>query len=347
MKLTSFFTKRSLIVFFLNVACAFLMSAIPHLNLSFQQSLASPFVQTDIMDQIKVKLEGKETNFHLKREFFPSVQAGSEYENASAYGVIDLDTGEVIAQKNFSEKLPIASLTKVMTAVVALDLASKDEEFRVSFNASSQIPTKVMLKEGEKYPLEELINSLLLSSANDSAEVIKEGVDEKYKEEVFLKSMNLKAQFLGLKNSHFTNPQGFDDPEHYSSVEDLSILSNYALENYPLIAAVVKKDIANYTRGWTDRRFYFQNWNGLLGVYPGVSGVKIGNTDEAGVTTIVSSEREDKRVLVVLLGAPGVIERDLWTGQLLDLGFEKLGIEAVNVGEEQLREKYASWIYFK
>ena len=83
-----------------------------------------------------------------------------------------------------------------------------------------------------------------------------------------------------------------------------------------------------------------------MGVYPGVKGIKIGNTDKASYTTIVLSKREGKRILAVVLGAPGVKERDLWASQLLDLGFEKLGISAVNITEAQLEAKYSSWKYW-
>lgn len=321
------------------------MVLIPHFN---SGNWASPLPKKiDVMERINPKLEQKGNNFKIKKEFIPQVSAGSDYETASSYGVINYETGEIIASKNLSKSLPMASLTKMMTAVVALDLANLDEEFEVSEKAASEIPTKVALKMGEKYSLKRLIEQALISSANDSVQVIKEGIDKKYGE-VFIKAMNEKAKFLGLKDTHFTNPQGFDSADHYSSVEDLSVLTHYALENYPFIASVVGKQIIDRTEGWTDRRFYLQNWNGLLGVYPGILGVKIGNTEKAGVCTIVLSERDGKKILVVVLGAPGVLQRDLYASELLDIGFSKLAnLNPVNVTEEQLREKYSSWKYFE
>lgn len=88
------------------------------------------------------------------------------------------------------------------------------------------------------------------------------------------------------------------------------------------------------------------NWNGLLGVYPGVKGVKIGNTEDAGYATTVLAEREGKKILVVLLGAPGVLQRDLWPSMLLDIGFEKLGLKPIGITEDQLRAKYSTWKYW-
>ncbi|MDP3733237.1 MAG: hypothetical protein Q8Q91_01730, partial [Candidatus Daviesbacteria bacterium] len=152
----------------------------------------------------------------------------------------------------------------------------------------------------------------------------------------------------GLKNTHFTNAPGYDNREHFSSAEDLSILSVYALKNYPLIEQAAAKEIEDLTNKGQDMRFYLQNWNGLLGIYPGVSGLKIGNTQKAGYTTIVVSERGGRKLLAVVLGAPGVLERDLWAAQLLDLGFNKLvGLAPVGLSEETLRQKYASWQYFQ
>ncbi len=323
------------------------MVLIPHIKIGVSRLVSPEAGKIDILEKIKPKLEQKQDHFQLKKSIIPTVSAQSDYEGAKAYGAIDFNTGEVIASKNLSSRIPIASLTKIMTAIVALDLANLDEVFTVSALASSQVPTKVMLKEGEKYSLEQLLDSMLISSANDSAQVIKEGIDRKYGQAVFVNAMNAKAQILGLKNTHFTNAQGYDNADHFSSIEDLAILAHYAMEKYPSFVQIVGKDFLDLTHNFSDLRFYLNNWNGLLGVYPGVYGIKIGNTAEAGICTIVLSEREGKKILAVVLGAPGTVQRDLWASELLDLGFSKIaGLSSVNVTEQQLREKYASWKYF-
>lgn len=343
------FSLKKWKVFVISFVMVFVMVALPKLGITNSSNMMSPVpAKVDIFEQVRPKLEKFTNDFKLKKPNYliPETRAASEYDQASAYAVIDMDTGEVILNKNLSKKLPIASITKIMTAVVALDLApSVNEEFTVSEKASEMVPTKVMLKPGEKVSLELLLKSALLASANDSSQVIKEGLDQLYGEQVFIEAMNEKAKFLGMNNSHFTNPQGFDDPNHYSSVEDLAILSNYALKNYPFIKEIVAKDYEDMNiQG--EIRFYLNNWNGLLGVYPGVSGIKIGNTGDAGYTTTVISERAGKRLFAVILGTPGVLERDLWTSQLLDTGFEMIaGLEPININEEQLRAKYASWKY--
>lgn len=304
--------------------------------------------QDGVWNQIQQKLEQKQNTFQLKNEssMIPSAYAAGEYDQALGYVVVDLDTGNVLASKNDQAQLAPASLTKVMSAVVALDLASPEERFTVSGAAANMQPTKIGVVEGQSMTLDELLHAALMTSANDSVEVIKDGINTKYQQDIFVKAINTKASLLGLKNTHFENPQGLDSQAQFSSASDLAILSAYALKNYPEIGNIVKKDYQFLPADLNHKQFDLYNWNGLLGVYPGVEGLKIGNTENAGYTTIVASSREGHQVLVVLLGAPGVLERDLWASQLLDLGFEKLGLPAANITSEQLKQKYSTWKYW-
>lgn len=341
------FIRVFLITFFL----AFMMSAIPHL-LPKHVSLTVLPKSVDPLEGIKHKLQRHYNRFQLftAASFLDNFnyRKDSSLGQVVAYGAVDFDSGQVLFSKNLNAKLPIASLTKIMTAVVALDLAAPDTGFTVSKKAADQIPTKVMLKPGENYTLEQLLKFALITSANDSVEVIKEGINVKYGSDIFIQSMNIKAQVIGLKSTHFANVQGYDDENNFSSVEDLMLLSRYAIEHYPLIAQIVKKDYEDLTNNGSDLRFYLNNWNGLLGVYPGVLGIKIGNTEKSGFTTVVLSERENKKILAVILGAQGVLERDFSAALLLDLGFNKLlGLSPVGISEDQLKQKYASWKYFK
>jgi len=300
----------------------------------------------DRFDQVLLKLEGKINDISLFRDnsLISGVKAAGPFTEASAFIVVDTDTGEIIDEQGAQDNLYIASITKIMTAVVALDLVSLDETFVVSQRATEVEPTNMGLIPGQKWSLEELLHGLLMTSSNDTAEAINEGVDLKFGEGTFIQAMNAKAKFLGLTNTSFDNPQGYDGPANYSNAEDLARLSLYIYKNYSNISEIVKKEYQFFPETLTHKQADLINWNGTLGVYPGVYGLKIGNTGKAGKTTIVSAEREGKDIIVVLLGAPGVLERDLWVSQLLDLGFAKqFGLEPVNVTEEQLREKYASW----
>lgn len=345
-------------ILFITVLAGFLMAILPKLGVTVEgfslsgstASIISPLpAEEDPLKLIYPRLERKMNEFELTREssIIPEAHAGGIYDDANAYVVIDFDTGKVIAEKDSRTPVAIASLTKVMTAVTALDLVLPEEEIVVSEAAQEMIPTKIGVVAGQKLTLNELLHALMMTSANDAAEVIKDGVNTKYGKDVFVKAMNAKAQFLGLQNTHFENPQGFDGDEHYSSAEDLAVLTHYAMVNYPLIAQVSKKDYLHLASNQSHKQFDLYNWNGLLEVYPGTMGVKIGNTGRAKKTTIVLSERGGRKVMAVLLGAPGVLERDLWTANLLDLAFEtEFGLPPVKITEAQLKEKYASWKSF-
>lgn len=351
------FSSLNLKIFWLSFIPVFVIVILQHIGVRppelniFSSVKTNLEIRKNIWETIKSKLNKNKNLFNLQKNtsFVPRSFASSyeDYENANAYLVFDYDTGNVITSKNINTKLPIASLTKVATAVVALDLADKNELFTVSEKAAAITPTKIGVVPYEKMSLYELLNALLLTSANDAAWVIKEGIDYKYGEEVFIKAMNEKAKFLKLRNTNFENPMGFDGLNHYSSVEDLAILTRYALEQYPVISEIVKKDYVYLPQNINHKQFDLYNWNGLINVYPNVMGVKIGNTDDAGHTSIVMAERKGKKLLAVILGAPGVLERDLWISNLLDYGFEiTLGLPRIFITEEQLFAKYNTWQYF-
>lgn len=297
----------------------------------------------DPMDRV-APLLGSAKMSQAYTQFEPSVSVRGDVDQALAYILVDIDGKQIIAQKQADAVLPIASLTKVMTAMVALDLADPKELFLVSERAAVQVPTKIGVVAGQRMALMDLLHALLLTSANDAAEVIAEGINEKYGENVFVAAMNKKAELLGLTNSHFANPQGFDDPENYSSAEDLAQLTGHALSEYPLIVDIAKKEYHFIPKTADHKQFDLYNWNGLIGVYPDTYGLKIGSTQKAGKTTIVTSEREGKRLMAVVLGAPTILTRDLWAAELLDIGYRAmLDLPPVAVGPTRLKEKYASW----
>jgi serine-type D-Ala-D-Ala carboxypeptidase (penicillin-binding protein 5/6) len=299
-------------------------------------------------DKVKSLLKVKPNTFELEKQssFIQPAFADDIKANPTAYIIVDAGTGKVIAEKNSGERLPIASITKTMTAIVALDLADPNEKFLISERAANQIPTKIGVIKGEQMRLEELLAASILTSANDATQVIKEGVDTKYGEKVFIRAMNLKALNIGLKNTSFSNPQGFDGQYNFSTAEDLAVITHYALNNYPLIRDLASKNYMFLPQNEDHKQFDLYNWNGLIGVYPGVFGLKIGNTEDAGKTTTVAATREGKTIIAVVLGANDILERDLWAAELLDYGFEQAyGLKRVEITEEQLREKYTEWNY--
>ncbi|EKD91310.1 MAG: hypothetical protein ACD_30C00025G0004 [uncultured bacterium] len=348
-------------VFAITFLAGFFMVALPYLGFKTPEfNLANPAPQKiNNLEIIKTKLEQtKPSDFNLKTKtlVIPKAHGSQDYEALSAYAVVDLDNGEVIAEKNLETRLPIASITKLMTAIVAIDLISYDRDIHITEKMTQVEPTNMGLISGQSWKRDELLNALLLTSSNDAAQALKEEVDREYGEGSFVSAMNLKAQKLKLKNTQFDNPQGYDSPNNFSSVEDLSIMSSFTIDNYSQISEIVKKDYQFFRETGNHKQADLYNWNGLLGVYPGVEGIKIGNTENAKKTTLILAERSHsapdgasrnkRRILVVVLGAPGVLERDLWASKLLDLGFGSFGIEPVNITKEQLKQKYSTWKYF-
>ncbi len=338
-------------IFLMTSAAIFCMVVLQKFEVRPPQ-LLNNFFQTPLQSTeiLKPYLEKKSSGFTLKKyaqNFKPTVQAASPFYNAFSYIVVDFDSGKVLEEKNASKRLSIASLTKIMTAVVTLDLVSPYAYFTISKTASQVEPTSIGVIPGEKMNVKELLHALLLTSANDAAAVIQENINRLYKQNIFLTAMNQKAKILKLQNTHFSNAQGFDSPSNYSTAEDLAVLSHYALTQYPLIAAIAQKEYQFLPADTYHKQFDLYNWNGLIGVYPNILGLKIGNTEHAQKTAAVISQRNNKKILVILLGAPGVLERDLWVSQLLDLGFQKAqNLLPIQVSELQLQSKYSTWKYW-
>lgn len=320
---------------------------------SFARPLLLSKVQTvrnidTIWPTIQKKVTALPSSFtlHDTQNIIPSAHAASLYDAASSYIAIDFNTGNVIEQKNQNKSVPIASLTKLMSAAVALDLMKPNEIITISSTAPNVIPTKIGVVAGQKLTLKELLEAMLMTSANDAAAAVKDGVNAKYHEDIFVRAMNEKAQSLGLTQTHFSNPQGFDG-NNYSSAHDLAILTQYVLTHYPLVDQIVKQDYVFIPATSQHKQYDLYNWNGLLGVYPGAFGVKIGNTDNAGYTTVVIAKRQDKTVLAVLLGAPGILERDLWTSSLLDSAFASaFQLPPAHITSAVLEAKYGTWHYW-
>jgi D-alanyl-D-alanine carboxypeptidase len=341
-----YFAPSHLKIFIGSFIAVFIMVILQMLGVH-APTLLSPLSEKKptIFDTLQEILYEKQNTFRLRSSgsFIREAHAEGAYDEANAYAVVDLDTGEIYASKNSATPVAIASVTKIMTAVVALDLADPQEEITITENAASQIPTKIAVTSGEKLTLDELLHATLLTSANDAAQAIHDGINEKYHSDVFIWAMNEKAKAIGLKNTHFDNPQGFDG-NNYSTAEDLSILTHYAYAYYPKFAEIVAKDYLFLEANGKHKEFDLYNWNGLIGVYPNTYGVKIGNTGRAKKTTVVAAKRDGKNIAVVLLGAPSILTRDMWAAQLLDIGFARAANSTpIAVTEEQLLTKYATW----
>lgn len=307
--------------------------------------LISPKPAMENVLEEKIRNSPKNT-FLLKRNSSFVPQASADYNvQANSYIVTDASSGKILLEKNSDEAVNIASITKLMSAVVTLDLVNKDELFTITKNAAAQTPTKIGVVAGQKMKVSELLMASLLTSANDATEALRDGVDNIYGKGSFVRAMNEKANYLGLSDSNFSNPQGYD-LNNYSTAADVAVLSSYILKNYPFLSEIVKKDYAFLPEDNNHKQFDLYNWNGLLGVYPGVIGLKIGNTKDAGFTTVVAAERNNHKLIAVILGTAGVKERDIAASQALDAGFERVGIKPAKITEENLLTKYHTWKYW-
>ncbi len=229
---------------------------------------------------------------------FPVNTSNSPAPDISAEGVVVVDTlsGVYLYEKNPTLRLYPASTTKVMTALIALEEYSLDDVVTVkTVVTEGQI---MGLVPGETITVENLLYGILVHSANDGAYALA----EHYKEgvEAFVARMNVKAQELFLEDTHFVNPNGFDDPNHYTTVKDLSRLTLVALQN-PIIQKIV--GVAQITVADTtfSQFHYLKNVNELLGRVPGVSGVKTGYTEIAGQALVTTIQRNGRKILIVML----------------------------------------------
>ena len=236
--------------------------------------------------------------------------------------VIEYDSQDIIYQKNAFDKAPMASTTKIMTAIIAIENYPLDKKIRIPSEAVGVEGSSIYLKDGEVLTMRELLYALLLESANDvaSAIAITVGGDTEH----FADLMNQKASELGLKGTHFCNPHGLDDENHYTTAHDLAIIARYAmgLDDFRKIVSTYKKEIPLGDDGTR----YLINHNKLLKGYEGAIGVKTGFTKKSGRCLVSCAEKDGVCLIAVTLNAPND-----WNDhkRMLDYGFERY--ECINL----------------
>ena len=221
--------------------------------------------------------------------------------SARASLIYDLTTNKVIYQKNAKEKLPMASLTKIMTSIVALENKKKDDKYFVS-KEDLVGEDSMGLTAGEVLSLKELLYGLILNSGNDAAETLANNFSGGRTK--FIEAMNNKAKSLGLSDTNFTNPTGLEgDGKQYITSYDLLVIARYALINFPLFNKVVSTFDYNIPQTKTHKAFYLENETNLLTSYPGVKGVKTGYTPEAGLCLVTYLDYGGHKIIGILLGS--------------------------------------------
>jgi len=235
--------------------------------------------------------------------------------------IFDITTKEVLYSKNPTEKLPMASLTKIMTAIVALENKKKDDTYVVSKDDLVGEVSLGMSVE-EKLSLSELLYGMMLHSGNDAAEVLANNFPGG--RAAFVNAMNNKVKALGLSDTSFTNPTGLEgDGKQYTTAYDVVVMTEYALTNFPLFDQVVSTFDYNIPQTPTHKAFYLENETNLLTSYPGVKGVKDGYTPEAGLCLVTYLDYGGHKIVGVVLGSD---DRRGEMIELLDYSLRSLGI---------------------
>ncbi|WP_087971588.1 D-alanyl-D-alanine carboxypeptidase family protein [Oceanobacillus rekensis] len=260
-------------------------------------------------------------------------------ENAKSAILLEQDTGEILFNKNEQEKLPPASMTKIMTLLLIMEALeegklSKDEMVVVSERAASMGGSQIFLEAGEEMSVNDLLKGIAIASGNDASVVLAEKISGS--EESFVDEMNKKVKELNLENTKFQNTTGLPAEDHYSTAYDMAIIANELLK-YETITEYTSV-YEDYLRKGQDNEFWLVNTNKLVRFYPDVDGLKTGYTNEAKYCLTATAERNDMRVIAVVMGAESPKERNSMVSGLLDYAFNNFATDKLFDKHEKITE---------
>jgi serine-type D-Ala-D-Ala carboxypeptidase (penicillin-binding protein 5/6) len=235
--------------------------------------------------------------------------------NGRAAVVIDLTAGQILYQQAATTRYAEASLTKMMAAMVAVDLAPLDMVITVPEAATRVEPNHMGISAGERLTLRELLDGMLLDSGNDAAEAVATGIVPR---QSFVNFMNQKAAALHLRGTHFLNPSGLDEPDHYSTAADLGVIAATLLTSYPDLRAIVATRQLSIPATADHKAFTPTNIDRLLSTYPGAIGIKPGYTGAAGYCLAAAATRGGRTMIAIVLGST---QHFTDAATLLDFGF--------------------------
>lgn len=249
---------------------------------------------------------------------FPIIGHADPSVSANNAVLIEQSTGRILYEKNAHEKSNIASITKIMTAIIAIESGKMEELATASKKAVYTEGSSIYLKQGEKMKLEDLVYGLMLRSGNDAAVTIAEHVAGS--EEGFVYLMNEKAEWLGMTNTHFDNPHGLDSETHYSSAYDMALLMRYAMQNEKFQQITGAKFFKSESREYS-----WKNKNKLLtAYYKYCTGGKTGFTKQTGRTLVSTATKDGMNLIAVTLDAPSDWRDHM---QMYDWGFTQYDME--------------------
>ena len=253
--------------------------------------------------------------------------------SAESACMIIADTNQVIFEKNAYEKMPMASTTKIMTAILALENSSPDDIVTASANAAGVEGSSIYLEKGDKIRMEDLLYGLMLNSGNDAAVAVSEYISGNPSD--FATDMTALSKKIGAKNTAFKNPNGLDEEGHFTTAYDLSIITSYALENPDFKRIVSTKErSAKINNGDI---MYFSNHNKLLSMYEGAIGVKTGFTKRSGRCLVSAATRDGITLIAVTLNAP-----DDWNDHInmFNYGFSNCTLTPIITGDTPIKTIY-------
>ncbi|MGB2953047.1 MAG: D-alanyl-D-alanine carboxypeptidase family protein [Gaiellaceae bacterium] len=246
----------------------------------------------------------------------PSALAGLPHVNARAFLVQNAATGEVVAHYHQRQRVPIASLTKLMTVLLTLEHARLNDVVTVAPQAAAVGQSSIGLRAGQRLTVRELLEGALIQSANDAADALAYHVAHGDVSR-FVAMMNARARRLGLTDTHYVRPDGLDAAGAYSSARDVTRLA-WILMRKPVVRAIVRRPTATISGGRV-----LHTWNDLLGTFPGVFGVKTGHTAAAGWNEVAAARRHGATVYATILGSPDRVTRNRELARLLSLGLSR------------------------
>ena len=249
--------------------------------------------------------------------------------------IYDRASGRILYEKNGNKQTPMASTTKIMTAIVVLENANLNEVVKIDSKAAGTGGSRLGLKKNDKITVNDLLYGLMLRSGNDAAVALANYVGGSI--EGFADMMNRKAEEMGLKNSHFIVPHGLDNEGHYTTAYELAKMADYALKIDKFKEIVSTKSTTIYINNYPKA---INNTNQLLGSVSGVYGVKTGFTNGAGRCLVSACKRDDLDIITVVIGANTTKERTSDTIKLIQYANQKF--EIINI-KEIIESKFIGW----
>lgn len=251
-------------------------------------------------------------------------------KNATSAIMLEASTGEIIFQKNVNEKRPPASMTKIMSMLLIMENIEKgnltfEEEVTASAHASSMGGSQIFLKAGEKMKVEDLLKGIAIGSGNDATVAMAERIAGT--EEAFVKLMNDRAKELGLNNTNFKNSTGLDVENHYSTAYDMSVIARELVKHKKILEFTGTYE--DYLRKDSASPFWLVNTNRLVRFYQGVDGLKTGYTKEAGYCLTSTAEKDNMRLITVVMNEPSTQIRNGETSSMLDYGFNMYSVNKI------------------